>query len=619
MRISEADVIPQLKNVKRVTNGWTASCPAHPDKHPSFSVLEQDDGNLYLKCHKGCSFVQIVQTLGLNEGEQNSNVNKTQKRIVAEYDYVDENGEVIYQAIRYEPKNFNFRRPDSNGNWIYNIQGVKRIPYKLPELLEAKVNELPVILCEGEADVNNVMEKLGFIATTTPQGANSWNNNYAEYFDGLDVIILPDNDISGLKYANDAALSLWGIAKSVKVIKLPNLPDKGDVSNWIDMGGTTEELKKLIVETNEWTPDENPKEATTANQDFFIIKKANDCIFEAKQKPVPKMLFGEFWFEDELSILFADSGTGKSLLAVQIADSITNGKRIKPFNLEIESQKVLYFDFELGARQFTNRYAMNIDGYFQEEYKFNDSLLRVTMNPDANLLNGSSFERMLFDALENAVTETDAKILIVDNITYLNSNNEKAKEALPLMKHLKALKEKYNLSILALAHTPKRYLDKELTQNDLAGSKMLMNFCDSSFAIGKSGKDENLRYIKQIKQRNTENLYGTCNVAICQIVNPNNFTSFEFLKHGNERDLLKIPSSNDRMEMIQQVGELKRQGRTHRQISSHLVIAVGSVTNYLKEFEELQNNSDSVQPAQPLFDMNNMNEVNNDGDMSHEI
>jgi hypothetical protein len=85
------------------------------------------------------------------------------------------------------------------------------------------------------------------------------------------------------------------------------------------------------------------------------------------------------------------------------------------------------------------------------------------------------------------------------------------------MKHLKALKNKYGLSILALAHTPKRDLSKPITRNDLQGSKMLINFCDSSFSIGESSSDKNIRYLKQIKARNTEIIYDTENVCVCQI------------------------------------------------------------------------------------------------------
>lgn len=99
--------------------------------------------------------------------------------------------------------------------------------------------------------------------------------------------------------------------------------------------------------------------------------------------------------------------------------------------------------------------------------------------------------------------------MVIDNLTYLRNETERAKNALPLMKHLKALKNKFDLSILVLAHTPKRDMTKPITRNDLQGSKMLINFCDSSFAIGESSKDKSLRYLKQIKVRNSEFKYDT--------------------------------------------------------------------------------------------------------------
>ena len=150
------------------------------------------------------------------------------------------------------------------------------------------------------------------------------------------------------------------------------------------------------------------------------------------------------------------------------------------------------------------------------------------------------------------------------------------------MKHLKALKKKYNLSILALAHTPKRDMTKPITKNDLQGSKMLMNFCDSSFAIGESNTDKNIRYIKQIKQRNTEHIYDSNNVIICHIEKPSNILLFGFLNFGKEEDHLKAYSQQDLSEKIKLVQELYNQGKSQRQIAQELTISVGSVNKYLK-------------------------------------
>ena len=276
--------------------------------------------------------------------------------------------------------------------------------------------------------------------------------------------------------------------------------------------------------------------------DLLEVKTANKWIEQASKRPIPRMLFSEFWFEQELCILFADTNVGKTILAVQIADSISRGQSIPGFKLETKAQKVIYCDFELNDKQFQSRYSRN----YEDPYLFSDNFLRVEINPDADFPEDASFEFALSNAIEKVITDTGAKIVIIDNITYLRHENERAKDALPLMKHLKRLKSKYNLSLLVLAHTPKRDLTKPLTRNDLQGSKVLMNFCDSSFAIGESSSDSSFRYIKMIKVRSTEHIYDSYNIMVCQITKPDNFLHFNFLHLDSEYKHLKMVTERDR-------------------------------------------------------------------------
>lgn len=302
---------------------------------------------------------------------------------------------------------------------------------------------------------------------------------------------------------------------------------------------------------------------------LFLIKSANKWMQEASNRPIPKMLFDAFWFQGEICILFADTNLGKSILAVQIGEAISKGVAINGFKNEAEKQAVLYFDFELSDKQFENRYSIN---YNQHHY-FDDNFKRIEINPEATVPDGSTFEDYLNFSLEKSIKETGAKVLVIDNLTYLKNETEKAKDALPLMKHLKALKAKYNLSILALAHTPKRDLSKPINRNDLQGSKMLINFTDSCFAIGESHNDKHLRYLKQIKARNTEILYDTENVVLCQIAKPDNFLGFEFIGYSKESDHLKIVSENDNNVLAEKVLELKQQGKSLREIGVELGIS----------------------------------------------
>lgn len=326
-------------------------------------------------------------------------------------------------------------------------------------------------------------------------------------------------------------------------------------------------------------------ESKKESNGLFKIKTANQWLNEAKTSSIPQMLFGELWHENELCILFADTNLGKSILAVQIADSISRGKQIPGFRLEAIKQPVLYFDFELSAKQFEVRYSVKNEAKkrFENHYYFDPNFKRVEIDPDAEIPENIPFEKHLDSSLEKSIVKTKAKILIIDNITYLKNETEKAKDALPLMKNLKALKSKYELSILALAHTPKRDLSKPITRNDLQGSKMLINFTDSCFAIGESHSDKYLRYFKQIKARNTEIIYDTENVIICQIQKPYNFLEFEFVKYGSEREHLKELSDKDRETRISDAIELKKQGLSNVQIAKQFGVSEGAVRKWIKK------------------------------------
>lgn len=311
----------------------------------------------------------------------------------------------------------------------------------------------------------------------------------------------------------------------------------------------------------------------------LLVRTANEWVEEAKNRPIPRKLFDSFWFEGELCILFADTNLGKSILAVQIGDSISKGLPIDGFWLEVTTgQEVLYFDFELSDKQFENRYSKD----YKDHYRWDDRFKRVEISPDAITPEGKNFEDYLFESIEKAIISKKAKILIVDNITYLRTQTETAKDAMPLMKGLKELKRRFDLSILALAHTPKRDLSKPVTRNDLQGSKMLINFCDSAFCIGESANDTSLRYLKQIKVRSSETLYTSDNVVTCQITKPYNFLGFEKIGFSNEKEHLKERTEKDREAMIERAKELQKQGHTQRDIATTLGCSVGAVNKYLK-------------------------------------
>jgi putative DNA primase/helicase len=188
---------------------------------------------------------------------------RTSRRKIEEtYDYTDERGHLLFQAVRYQPKGFSQRRPDGNGGWEWNLRGVRRVLYRLPEILEADPGE-PVFVFEGERDVQRA-EALALVATTNPQGAGKWREEYSEALEGRTVVIVPDNDIPGERHAEDIARSVYGAAACVKVVHLPNLGAGEDFSNWLDAGGTDWQLLRTAQDTDPWhPPSSNGHEAPT--------------------------------------------------------------------------------------------------------------------------------------------------------------------------------------------------------------------------------------------------------------------------------------------------------------------------------------------------------------------
>jgi hypothetical protein len=172
--------------------------------------------------------------------------------------------------------------------------------------------------------------------------------------------------------------------------------------------------------------------------------------------------------------------------------------------------------------------------------------------------------------------------VIIDNITWLSRETDKGKSALPLMQRLCDLKKQHGLSVLVLAHTPKRDETQPITLNDLAGSRILANFADSVFALGKSATDSGLRYLKQLKVRSAEMLYDAGNVAVFQFEKAHNFLGFTFIGESSEREHLQTLTHDARAELIAKARALRAEGKTQREIAKELKISVGAVNKYVR-------------------------------------
>ena len=193
---------------------------------------------------------------------------KAPTKIENTYDYLDENGELLMQVVRIEPKTFRQRRPEGTG-WSWSVKDVRVVPYRLPELLAAP--DAVVYLVEGEKDADR-LTSLGLVATCNAGGAGKWRAEHSEFLRGRHVVILPDNDDAGRKHANKAVKELRGIAADVRVIALPDLPEKGDVSDWLDAGGGITALEAMLQEASVATaePGEEESEKKPSQTDLLV-------------------------------------------------------------------------------------------------------------------------------------------------------------------------------------------------------------------------------------------------------------------------------------------------------------------------------------------------------------
>jgi putative DNA primase/helicase len=214
-------------------DGWVARCPAHDDRKPSLSLTERD-GRILVCCHAGCSQSAVIAALRARglwpaaSGGQKEGRTASRSKIVATYDYLDESGGLLFQSVRYEPKRFSQRRPDGHGGWINDLKGVRRVLYRLPELLTAPPDVL-VLIPEGEKDVDalyaharqDVATALKIAVTCNPCGAGKWREEYNVHLRGRDVVVIPDADEAGRRHADDVIRHLLPVAASVRRLELP--------------------------------------------------------------------------------------------------------------------------------------------------------------------------------------------------------------------------------------------------------------------------------------------------------------------------------------------------------------------------------------------------------------
>ncbi|HEX8734998.1 MAG TPA: AAA family ATPase [Pyrinomonadaceae bacterium] len=474
MRANE--ILLNLSNVQQVANGWITSCPSHKDEKPSLSLTEKDN-KILLKCFAGCEPEKICSVLGIKMkdlffDEKNLQPNLIQK-IVATYDYTDESGTLIYQNVRYEPKRFAQRKPDGKGDWIYKLEDVRRVPYHLPELLNAvkENNNCQIILTEGEKDCDN-LRLLGFTASSF----KNWKREFSKFIKTANVVLLIDHDKSGTIQAENAVKSLFGIVQSVKIIDLYEtepLPEKHgkDVSDWLNEGYTKEQLETIIKNAPLWKP----------KQEYENLGFTFGELLNLDLPPREEIIFG--LGRGEVGLINAVNNVGKTTLLRNLTVSLCTGKPFAPFGNFNLPKRVAFLDFEDNLSFLRSDLSIMLRQFTESDRaRLNDNALLIcdVSIDDEELSLSNSFHLY---SITQRLKSFAPDLIIVDTISsafQIRDENNNAEVRRFITRPLKTLAKDCNAGVIASHHIGKGKAEEGQTKEASHKGRGASSFADMS-------------------------------------------------------------------------------------------------------------------------------------------
>lgn len=402
-------------------------------------------------------------------------------QIVATYDYIDEGGETLFQVVRLSPKTFRQRRPNpaKDDGWEWSVKGVRQVPYQLPDLLEAISTDRPVFIVEGEKDVGR-LAALGLVATCNAGGAGKWSDKLAASFDNAHVVILPDNDQPGSAHAVRVAESLRQVAESIRVVELPDLPAKGDVSDWLRQGGTVEALNTLIDQTPDWR--DRPPPMPDGFLAFADIGLASSTEWMVRNL-VPA---------SGMSVMFGEPGCGKSFLALDLSLHVATGTPW--FGAPVAAGGVVYVAAE-GQGGFRKRVIAFRNAHdAPAETPF--ALLPETIDLRDDKADAS---RIIAAAVGlSGRWRTPIKLIVIDTLARVLGGGDEnvAGDMGALIRNIDCIEKETGAHVLVVHHKPK---DGQRTPR---GHSSLMGAADAAFEI--EAYDGGLKALTVAKQKDGE-------------------------------------------------------------------------------------------------------------------
>jgi hypothetical protein len=374
-----------------------------------------------------------------------------------------------------------------DGQWQKGGGSEPKVPYRLPELLEAP--HAPVLICEGEKDVDNVRALGDLIVTTSAGGANSWHADLNQYFKDRDVILVPDNDKAGEEYAADVYGHLKDVAASIKVLRLPGLSDKGDISDWIAAGGTLETLVDMLKEAPAY------EEAQPADAEAPPSIQATPWQWVNPEDVQPReFLYGTHYVRQFLSVGFGAPGGGKSTKRMVEAIAMASGRPllgVKP----IKRLKVWYWNGEDPQAETDRRFAA-ICKHYKIKPEDIEGHLFANSGRDMPIVlaeqgkTGTTIAMPMVEQLRAAITAAGIDVLIIDPFVSCHRVTENDNTAIDAVaKQFSAIADATGCSV-NLEHHVRKTNGNEATVDDGRGASSLVGAARAIEVLNKMTKAE---------------------------------------------------------------------------------------------------------------------------------